>query len=116
MTEATIVESGWVDIGAPDAFAANEGCRRVVNGMVLAIFHVGGRFFALDDLCTHGRASLSEGFVEDGCVECPLHQALFSLETGAAMTGPATKGVRTYPIRIRDGRVEIRIDSAALRG
>ncbi len=113
MTEAIVLEPGWVDAGEVESFAANEGCRRVVKGAVLAIFQVGGRFFALDDACTHGRASLSEGFLENGCVECPLHQALFSLETGAAMTGPATKGVRTYPIRVRDGRVQIRIEPAA---
>lgn len=113
MTESTVIESGWVDVGEADAFAANQGCRRVTNGAALAIFRIGERFFALDDTCSHGRASLSEGFVENGCVECPLHQALFNLETGAAMTPPATKGVRTYPIRVQDGRVEVRTEPAA---
>lgn len=114
MIESTVTELGWVDVGAADTFPANEGRRRVVNGAVLAVFRVGERLFALDDACTHGRASLSEGFVENGCVECPLHQALFNLETGAAMTAPATKGVRTYRVRVRDGRVEIHtLDAAA---
>lgn len=108
-----VVEPGWMDVGEVEGFAVNEGRRRVVNGAVLAVFHVGGRFFAIDDMCTHGRASLSEGFVENGCVECPLHQALFSLETGVAVTGPATKAVRTYPVRVRDGRVEICVEPAA---
>lgn len=113
MSESTVIESGWVDVGEAGGFPANQGCRRVINGAAVAVFRVDERFFALDDACTHGRARLSEGFVENGCVECPLHQALFNLETGAAMTPPATKGVRTYPVRVREGRVEIRAESAA---
>ena len=54
---------------------------RVTN--LIAVFRMGEEIFALHDLCTHGHARLSEGFVENGCVECPLHQGLVDIRTGA---------------------------------
>jgi anthranilate 1,2-dioxygenase ferredoxin subunit len=59
--------------------------------------------------CTHERVPLSEGFVENGCVECPLHQGLFDIRTGQARKAPCVTPVRTYPLRIVDGRVEINV-------
>jgi 3-phenylpropionate/trans-cinnamate dioxygenase ferredoxin subunit len=45
---------------------------------------------------------MSEGYLEDGCIECPLHQARFDIRTGAAMCAPATEPLRTYPVK-REG-------------
>ncbi|MET5012039.1 Rieske 2Fe-2S domain-containing protein, partial [Burkholderia pseudomallei] len=53
---------------------------------------------------------LSEGFGENGCVECPLHQGLLDLRTGAPKCAPVTQPVRAYPIRIVDGQGEIHVD------
>jgi anthranilate 1,2-dioxygenase ferredoxin subunit len=47
--------------------------------------------------------------VEDGCVECPLHQGLIDIRTGAPKCAPITEPVRTYPIRIVDGQVEVNV-------
>ena len=52
-------------------------------------------------------ASLSEGYVEDGCVECPLHGALFRLTDGAALTLPATRPVRAHRVAVVDGVVRL---------
>ncbi|WP_412542901.1 bifunctional 3-phenylpropionate/cinnamic acid dioxygenase ferredoxin subunit [Longispora sp. K20-0274] len=71
----------------------------------VAVFCEGGEFFALDDTCTHEEASLSEGFVEDGCVECPLHASRFSLRTGEVVADPATRPVRAHLVEVRDGQV-----------
>ncbi len=64
-----------------------------------------GTFYAIDDTCTHEEASLAEGWVEDGEIECPLHSARFCLKTGAAMCLPATQPVRTYPVEVREDAV-----------
>ncbi|WP_395065519.1 anthranilate 1,2-dioxygenase ferredoxin subunit AndAb [Paraburkholderia silvatlantica] len=78
-----------------------------VEGVPVALFTTNGKYFALHDLCTHGAARLSEGFVEGGCVECPLHQGLFDLETGAPRAAPVVEAVKTYQVRIVDGHIEI---------
>lgn len=64
-----------------------------------------GTVWALDDTCTHETASLAEGWVEDGCVECPLHAARFCLKDGSAQSLPATEDTRPHRVEVRDGEV-----------
>jgi nitrite reductase/ring-hydroxylating ferredoxin subunit len=71
--------SDWYPVGAPDDFVEDEHKGLTVAGIAVAIFRVGDDLFAMHDLCTHADARLSEGFVEDGCIECPLHQGTFDL-------------------------------------
>lgn len=97
----------WHDVGTPQLFSEEEPVSVTVDGIPLAVFRQGQELFVLHDLCTHGAARLSEGYVEDGCVECPLHQGTFDLRTGAACRAPVTTPVRAYPIRILNGRVEV---------
>jgi nitrite reductase/ring-hydroxylating ferredoxin subunit len=76
----------------------------------VAVFNVDGRFYATDDRCTHGEASLSDGFLEGCVVECPFHAGTFDVCTGQALTHPVTESLRTYPIRIEDGNVFVMLD------
>lgn len=101
---------GWQAVGALEDFTEGEPVAMVAGEKPVAIFRLGDEVFALHDLCTHGHARLSDGFVEDGCVECPLHQGLFDIRSGAPRCAPVTEGVRSYPIRIVDGKVEIHVE------
>lgn len=107
MSDETLVE--WHALGALDEFTEDEPAARVVGNKPVAVFRIGESIYAMHDLCTHGHARLSEGYVEDGCVECPLHQGLIDIRTGAPRCAPVTEPVRTYPIRIVDGQVEIHV-------
>lgn len=78
----------------------DEGKKVVIGDKHIAIFNVGGEFLATDDICTHAYASLSEGFVEDGIVECPLHAGCFEIKTGKAQGTPVTEDIATYPVKI----------------
>jgi anthranilate 1,2-dioxygenase ferredoxin subunit len=97
----------WFDVGSESDFIEYEPAQVAVGEQPVAVFRVDGEWFALHDLCSHGHARLSEGFVENGCVECPLHQGLIDLRTGAPCSAPITEAVRSYPIRVINGRVEI---------
>jgi nitrite reductase/ring-hydroxylating ferredoxin subunit len=99
----------WMDAAAADDVVEDAVIGTVVNGIALALFRIGEEVFALHDQCSHGMARLSEGYVEDGCVECPLHQGLVDIRTGAARTAPISIPVDTYPARVRDGRVEVEV-------
>ncbi|MDR5835588.1 anthranilate 1,2-dioxygenase ferredoxin subunit AndAb [Caballeronia sp. LZ034LL] len=101
---------GWQYLGALDDFTEGEPMAIVAGEKPVAVFRLGDELFALHDLCTHGHARLSDGFVEDGCVECPLHQGLFDIRTGAPRCAPVTEAVRAYPIRIVDGQVQIHVE------
>lgn len=101
--------STWHDVGSPDEFVEDEPHAVVAAGVKIAVFRVGEELFALHDLCTHENVPLSEGFVEDGCVECPLHQGLFDLRNGEARKEPCVEAVQTYPVRLLDGRVQVQV-------
>ena len=70
-----------------------------------------GDFYAIDDLCTHGEVSLSEGAI-DGCfVECWAHGSRFDVRTGEPDEIPAITPVKTYPVRIDGERVLVDVDA-----
>ncbi len=69
-----------------------------VGNRRIALFHVGGQFWALDDACPHAGASLAEGYVAPGKVGCPWHYAEFDLATGCHLSPPAVCSVRAYRV------------------
>lgn len=82
------------------------GARCVRNGDVtIAVFRTAdNRVFALEDKCPHRNGPLSQGIVHDGCVTCPLHNWVISLETGLAQ-GADEGMTRTFPVRLEGGRI-----------
>lgn len=72
-------------------------------GVDVAVFNDEGNFFALADTCSHEMASLSEGEIDEGCIECPKHGARFDLATGMPKTLPATSPVPVYTTVVEDG-------------
>lgn len=81
------------------------GCSRKVaaEGGDVAVFNLGGRFYATSNLCTHATASLADGeIVGDDCIACPVHFGEFHIPTGQALTFPCTVDLRTYRV-IEDG-------------
>jgi 3-phenylpropionate/trans-cinnamate dioxygenase ferredoxin subunit len=71
----------------------------------VAVARSGGEFFCVDDMCSHQDAALSDGWVEDMCVECPLHESRFDLRTGKPDVPPAKEPIGTYPIIVEGGVV-----------
>ncbi len=74
---------------------------------LLALVKVGDTIYALDCICTHEFALLSDGYVEGDAIECPLHAARFHLATGKVVDGPAEKDINTYPVRLRGETVQV---------
>jgi nitrite reductase/ring-hydroxylating ferredoxin subunit len=85
------------------------GCKRIGRGRLsaIAVFNLAGRFYATDDKCTHGAASLSAGDIEDGQVICPLHFGAFDIATGAPTEPPCDTALATYPVTVADGGLYI---------
>lgn len=81
-----------------------------LDDALVALFHVNGEFFALDDVCTHDGGPLADGKLEDHTIACPRHGAKFDIRTGAALTMPATRPTRSYPVKIEGDDVLISID------
>jgi 3-phenylpropionate/trans-cinnamate dioxygenase ferredoxin subunit len=73
----------------------------------IALCNVNGKFYAIDDVCTHDGGALDQGELEGNLVECPRHGARFDLLTGEVKALPAVFPVNAYPVRVVDGRVEV---------
>jgi len=80
-----------------------------VEGRRIALFNLGGTFYALDDVCPHRGGPLSEGFIKGDVVVCPWHGARFRIPTGEVLSPPAPHGVACYPVRVRGEEIEIEL-------
>ncbi len=95
----------WHPAADTDAVSDNSVLGAKVAGIPIALYRLDGAYYATHDICTHQEALLSEGFVENGCIECPLHQARFNIKTGAAEGPPASEPIKTYPTKVEGGRI-----------
>lgn len=73
----------------------------------VVVFNIAGKFFAIDDVCTHDGGPLGEGKLEGFNVTCPRHGAEFDVRTGKAVKLPAVEDVAAYPVQVRDGTIFI---------
>jgi len=90
----------WHRVASVADLRDNEGRPADLDGTPIALYRIDGNIHAIDDTCTHQLATLSEGFVESGTIECPLHAAQFEIATGKCLGGPAMTDLRAYPVRI----------------
>jgi apoptosis-inducing factor 3 len=84
-----------------------------VGSTPIALYQLDGVVYATHGICTHAMAILADGFVEDGKIECPLHQALFDIKSGKALCGPATEDLRAYAVKVEGDDVLVDLDAAA---
>lgn len=102
--------SEWTDVAAETEFPAGS-CRCVaVDGVAMAVFNVDGRYYAIEDLCSHESETLSKGRLCGLEITCPRHESRFSLVTGEALSPPAYEPVAVFPVRVENGRVQVRDD------
>ncbi len=101
---------GWHAVAEADALGDDEALGVKVGQVPIAIVRAGGMLHAVHDVCTHQYALLSDGYVEDGCIECPLHQGRFDLITGNALCAPVTEPVKVYPVRVESGKIMVELN------
>jgi len=78
-----------------------------VDGEDILLCNYQGEYYAVGYYCTHAWMPLEGGFLEDGCVGCPYHGAMFSLTDGSIVMPPANGGIATYPVRIEGDAIAI---------
>ncbi|WP_068079766.1 non-heme iron oxygenase ferredoxin subunit [Novosphingobium rosa] len=101
---------GWHDVGGQDDLFSGGQCRGIViDGLKVGLFLVDGAIHAIDDLCSHGNALLSDGELEGHEIECPLHAGLFDIRSGKALCAPLTRDVRRHQVRVMAGRVLVQV-------
>lgn len=101
--------SQWVDVGLPTEIADNE-CKVVeINNIPIAVFNLGGMFYAIEDNCPHQHLPLADGVVENNTITCPFHGAMFDIPSGAVLSPPACEDLNTYPVRMHEGKLQVQV-------
>ena len=101
--------SPWIKI---DSEADYTGPVQVYDheGNPIAIFRLEDGYYAIDNICSHEHAFLSEGEIDDSEIECPLHGAIFDIKTGKNLTLPAVLPVKSYPVKVENGEIFLQVD------
>ena len=95
----------WRAVADADAIGEDELIAVDVDGVPIAVCRTGGRFHAVHVVCTHEYALLSSGYLEDGCIECPMHQGRFDLASGKPMCPPVSEPIKVYAVKVEGGKV-----------
>jgi nitrite reductase/ring-hydroxylating ferredoxin subunit len=95
----------WVEVAKVAEVPEDGTFRTFLGDEPVCLYNVGGTIHATHDTCTHGQASLADGFIDDDKIECPLHQGLFQIATGKAVGAPCTVDIRVYPVKVENGAV-----------
>ena len=103
-------DAGWVRAAARSDLAEGEVIGVEVAGRSIALYYADGNLFATDNICTHAYACLSDGWLDGEVIECPLHAARFDIRSGKVLDPPATEDLKTYPVRIVDGEIQVHLD------
>jgi len=98
----------WVDVA--EAESVPEGGYQVVDldDVQVAIFRLQGELYAIEDVCTHDGGILTGGEIQGREVVCPRHGARFDITTGAVTAPPAYEDVYSFPLRVQDGRIQLK--------
>ena len=100
----------WVNVGSVAEIPPGAHKAMDLNGVMIAVFNISGRFYAIEDVCTHDGGILTGGPIDGNIITCPRHGATFDICTGTALTAPAYEPINTFPVRIDNGMVQVKDD------
>lgn len=81
-----------------------------VDGLYIAVFNVGGTYYAIEDICTHDDGPLVEGDLDGFEIECPRHGARFDVRTGAVRRMPAVVPVKWFLVRVEGDAIQVEVE------
>ena len=102
-------EENWHLVGTTDNMEVEDILRFDHGDKTFCIYMLDDGFYATDGICTHETVHLEDGIVMDNEVECPMHQGVFDIKTGKAVSPPACDDLKTYPVKVEDNNIYIQI-------
>ncbi len=103
-----IPETPYTTVADVTELAEGESRAFPVGKIMVAIFLLDGKYYAIDDFCPHQGASLAGGYTEDCTVFCPLHHWRFSLKDGTWLDNPKI-AVGSFKVRISGGKIQVQV-------
>lgn len=100
----------WVRIATTDAIADDDMIAVEIEGRQIAVYHVGDAFHATANICTHAYALLTDGFLDECIIECPLHAGRFDIRTGKALGPPVNRDLKVYRLKVEGDDILVELD------
>lgn len=109
-SDASADAEGWIEVCAATDLGPNDVIRFDHGKKTYALIRDGqGALYATDGICTHGNTHLADGLVKGSIIECPKHNGRFNLVDGSPARPPVCRGLATYPMEERNGRLYLNI-------
>jgi len=109
-----MTQSPWHRVARTDAIEPGRMLAVEIDGREIVLCHSREGWHALDNICSHAYAKMSEGRLRGTRLICPLHGASFDVRNGAVLGAPATRGLASHQVRITDdGHVEVALNEPA---
>ena len=102
-------EENWIEVGAKDSIEEEDLIRFDHQDKTFCVYRLADGFYATDGMCTHEAVHLEDGLVMDDEVECPMHQGIFNIKSGEALSPPACEDLKTYPVKVDNDKIFIKI-------
>lgn len=102
--------SGWTEVARREEIPPGGAKPVVIDDRMIAVIDLDGELYAIDNVCTHAFAILTDGFIEGDLIQCPLHAARFNIRTGEVASPPAYEPLQTYEVRVENDKVFVRLD------
>ena len=103
-------EENWIEVGSADSIEEEDLIRFDHEDKTFCVYRLTDGFYATDGICTHEAVHLEDGLVMDDEIECPMHQGIFNIKSGEALSPPACEDLKTYPVKVDNDKIFIRID------
>jgi nitrite reductase/ring-hydroxylating ferredoxin subunit len=99
----------WVTVAEVSSVAPGTVLGVRAGELDVALYNIDGQFYATHNICTHALALLSDGWLEGDIIECPLHGGRFEAKTGKGLGAPITCDIKTVPVRVSGGSLQINL-------
>jgi len=98
----------WITVAKVGELSPGTFCKVDADGTQIVVFNIDGKFYAIEDACTHDGGQLTGGTVIGAEIVCPRHGARFCIRTGEALSAPAYEATATFPVRVENGVIQVR--------
>ena len=103
------INEGWLEVSEEVGIEVEDIIRFDHDNKTYCVYKLEDGYYATDGLCTHETVHLEDGLVMDDEIECPMHQGIFKIKTGKAISPPACVDLKTYPVKVDNGKIFIKI-------
>ena len=105
-----MTDENWIEVGPTDSIEEEDLIRFDHGDRTSCIYRLSDGYYATDGICTHETVHLEDGLVMDDEIECPMHQGVFNIKSGEAITPPACDDLKTYPVKVDNNKIFVKIN------